>query len=184
MQDAIKVDQKSPGVFEVPNWDPISQKKVRDALLILASTMSDFKRAFGTREQVDPVRHLVASAAAWGGNPDRDATYLNVTPAHNDGSTVYKLGVKDVPVDAFWSVSVYNADGYFEKNPYNAYTINNLTAKKNDDGSINIQFGGCDGNIPNCLPIMKGWNYTVRLYRPRAEILNGEWKFPEPRPAS
>ena len=41
-----------------------------------------------------------------------------------------------------------------------------------------IQFGGCDGKIPNCLPIMKGWNYTVRLYRPRAEILNGKWKFP------
>jgi len=26
---------------------------------------------------------------------------------------------------------------------------------------------------------MKGWNYTLRLYRPRAEILNGTWKFPE-----
>jgi hypothetical protein len=30
---------------------------------------------------------------------------------------------------------------------------------------------------PNCLPIMPGWNYTVRLYRPRAEILNGKWTF-------
>ena len=56
--------------------------------------------------------------------------------------------------------------------------------KKNADGSITIQFGGCDGKIPNCLPIMKGWNYTVRLYRPRDEILNGKWKFPEPQPAS
>jgi hypothetical protein len=32
------------------------------------------------------------------------------------------------------------------------------------------------------LPIVKGWNYTVRLYRPRAEILSGKWKFPEPQP--
>jgi hypothetical protein len=31
------------------------------------------------------------------------------------------------------------------------------------DGSVAIQFGGCDGTIPNCLPIMKGWIYTVRL---------------------
>ena len=30
--------------------------------------------------------------------------------------------------------------------------------------------------------IIKGWNYTVRLYRPRAEILEGKWKFPEPKP--
>jgi hypothetical protein len=44
-------------------------------------------------------------------------------------------------------------------------------------------FGGCDGKIPNCLPIMNGWNYTVRLCRARPELLNGQWKFPEPRPA-
>jgi hypothetical protein len=32
------------------------------------------------------------------------------------------------------------------------------------------------------LPIVKGWNYTVRLYRPRKEILDGIWKFPEAQP--
>ncbi len=42
----------------------------------------------------------------WGGNPARDATYLAVTPAKNDGKTVHRLTVKDVPVDAFWSISV------------------------------------------------------------------------------
>jgi hypothetical protein len=182
LQDAIKVSQKGTGKFEIPNWDAASQKKVRDALLVLGSTMPDFKKAFGTKDQVDPVRHLVATAAAWGGNPDKDATYLNITPAKNDGNTVYKLNVKDVPVDAFWSVSVYNANGYYEKNSYDAYTLNNITAKKSGDGSIAIQFGGCDGKVSNCLPITKGWNYTVRLYRPRAEILNGKWKFPEPQP--
>lgn len=183
LQDAIKVSQKATGKFEPPNWDTASQKKVRDALLVLGSTLPDFKKAFGTKDQVDPVRHLIATAAAWGGNPDKDATYLNVTPSKNDGATVYRLNVKDVPVNGFWSVSVYNAEGYFQKNDYNAYALNNLTAKKSGDGAIAIQFGGCDGKIANCLPIVKGWNYTVRLYRPRAEILNGKWKFPEPQPA-
>ncbi|MEJ8856260.1 DUF1254 domain-containing protein [Variovorax robiniae] len=184
LQDAIKVSQKAPGTLELPNWDPVSQKKVRDALLVLATTIPDFKGAFGTKEQVDPVRRLVGAAAAWGGNPDKDATYLNFTPAKNDGSTVYKLSVKDVPVDGFWSVSVYNAAGYYEKNATNAYSLNNLTAKKSADGSIAIQFGGCDAQVANCLPIVKGWNYTVRLYRPRQEILSGAWKFPEPQPQS
>lgn len=184
LQDAIKVKQKSIGKFEAPNWDQASQKKVRDALLVLASTIPNFSKAFGTRAQVDPIRHLIGTAAGWGGNPDKDATYLNITPRKNDGTTVYKLNVKDVPVEAFWSVSLYNAEGYFEKNPYDAYSINNITGKKNADGSMTIQFGGCDGKIPNCLPITKGWNYTVRLYRPRAEILNGKWKFPEPQPVS
>jgi hypothetical protein len=137
---------------------------------------------FGPRGKVDPVRRLVGSASAWGGNPEKDALYLNVTPAKNDGTTVYRLNVKDVPVDGFWSISVYNAKGYFEPNAQNAYTLNNITAKKSADGSIAIQFGGCDGKIANCLPITPGWNYLVRLYRPRAEVLDGTWKFPEAQP--
>ncbi|MCP4620141.1 MAG: DUF1254 domain-containing protein [Bradyrhizobium sp.] len=182
LQDAIKVRQNSPGKFEVPNWDQASQKKVRDALLVLASTTPGFKDAFGPKGQVDPIKHLIGTAAGWGGNPDKDATYLSFTPAKNDGTTVYKLTVPaKVPVDAFWSISLYNAEGYFQKNDLNAYSVNNITANKLADGSVAVQFGGCDGKIPNCLPIMKGWNYTVRLYRPRPEILSGKWKFPEPQ---
>lgn len=101
--------------------DPVSQKAVRRALLALASTLPDTKRAFGTQQHTDPVRHLVCSASAWGGNPEKDALYLNVTPARNDGTTAYRLNVGEVPVDGFWSVTVYNADGYFTANPQNAY---------------------------------------------------------------
>ncbi len=184
LQDAIKVEQKSRGKFEVPKWDPVSQKRVREALLVLATTVSDMKRAFGTKDQVDPVRRLIGAASGWGANPEKDATYLNFTPAKNDGKTIYKLNVKDVPVDGFWSVSLYNAQGYFQKNQYDAYTLNNITAKKGSDGSVAIQFGGCDGKIPNCLPTMPGWNYMVRLYRPRAEVVNGKWTFPQAQPAN
>jgi hypothetical protein len=185
VQDAVAISQKAPGKFEIPNWDPVSQKKVRDALLMLASTAGGFKNAFGAKGQVDPVKHLIGTAAGWGGNPDKDATYLSFSPEKNDGNTVYKLTIPgNVPVDGFWSISLYNAEGYFEKNPYNSYSLNNLTATKSADGSTAVQFGGCDGKIPNCLPIMKGWNYTVRLYRPRPDVLNGKWKFPEPKPVS
>jgi hypothetical protein len=120
----------------------------------------------------------------WGGNPEKDALYLPITPARNDGSTIHTLMVRDIPVDGFWSLTVYNGEGYLQPNQYNAYSVNNITAKRSADGTINIQFGGCDGNIPNCLPITKGWNYTVRMFRPRPEILDGTWKFPEARPVS
>ncbi|WP_366029543.1 DUF1214 domain-containing protein [Hyphomicrobium sp.] len=92
--------------------------------------------------------------------------------------------MKDVPVDGFWSVSVYNDKGFFEKNDINAYSLNNLTEKPNKDSSVTIQFGGCTKETANCLPIMAGWNYTVRLYRPRSEILDGSWKFPEAQPSN
>jgi hypothetical protein len=181
LQDAVTVRQPGgPGKLELPQWDQVSQKKVRDALLELGSTTTGFKGAFGKKEDVDPIYHLIGTAAGWGGNPEKDATYLGVVPKKNDGVTRYKLVVRDVPVDAFWSVTVYNAEGYFEKNDLNSYSINNLTAKKDADGSVVIYFGGCDGKLSNCLPIMPGWNYTVRLYRPRPEILDGSWKFPEP----
>lgn len=183
LQDAVRVQQRSAGKFETPNWDPVSQKKMREALLTMNATLPDLKRAFGSRFQVDPVRHLIGTAAAWGGNPDKDAVYLNVTPDRNDGASVYKLTVpKSVPVNAFWSVIVYDAEGHLQKNQYNSYSVSSITAKKNADGSIPIQFGGCDGKIPNCVPTMKGWNYMVRLYRPRDEILNGKWRFPEAKP--
>jgi hypothetical protein len=184
LQDAIKVSQNTPGKFEVPNWDRASQKKVRDALLVLGSTLPDTKGGFGARGRVDPIRHLILAASAWGGNPEKDALYLNVTPAENDGTVIYKLSVKDVPVDGFWSISVYNAEGYFQKNPLDAYTLNSITAKKSDDGAVVVQFGGYDGKISNCLPTMLGWNYMVRLYRPRQEILDGKWTFPPAQPVS
>jgi hypothetical protein len=38
---------------------------------------------------------------------------------------------------------------------------------------VAVQFGGCDGETRNCLPIMPGWNYVVPLYHPRKEVLDG-----------
>lgn len=179
LQDRVKVSQRSQGTFEIPNWDPASQKKVRDAAIVLADTLPDKNRMFGRKDQVDPVRFLLGAASAWGGNPEKDAVYLNIVPEKNDGNTVYKLDVGKVPVDGFWSVSVYNAEGYYVANPLNAYTLNSITAKKAGDGKVTVQFGGCDAKVVNCIPTMQGWNYMVRLYRPRPEILSGQWHFPQ-----
>jgi hypothetical protein len=155
---------------------------VRDALAVLGSTLENFRGAYGLRDEVDPIKHLIGTAIGWGGNPDKDAIYEGVTPTHNDGKTAYQLTVRNVPVDAFWSISVYNEKGYFEPNPRNAYSINNLTAAKNADGSVTIHFGACDDETTNCLPITPGWNYTVRMYCPRKDIRDGSWKFPHAEP--
>jgi hypothetical protein len=184
LQDAITVSQPGgPGTFTVPDWDPVSQKKVRDALIALSDTLPDLRYAAGpNKAAVDPVRRIAAAASGWGLNPDRDAVYLNVFPARNDGKTPYRLTVGDVPVDAFWSVTVYTAEGYFNVNPLGAYSINSVTGTKGADGAMTIQFGGCSRETPNCLPVSKGWNYMVRLYRPRPEILDGTWSFPAAAP--
>ncbi|OCP39123.1 DUF1254 domain-containing protein [Ensifer sp. LC163] len=179
LQDQIKVEQQAAGEFQAPNWDPVSQAKVRDALKVSGSTLSGSDRMFGSREEVDPIRHLIGAAIGWGGNPSSAAIYVTAKPKDESGNRIEKITVKDVPVDGFWSISVYNGKGFFEKNDLDAYSINNVTAKPNDDGSITVQFGGCEKNTVNCIPIMKDWNYTVRLYRPRADLSEGKWTFPE-----
>ena len=88
LQDKLKASQKSAGKFEVPNWDQASQKKVRDAVLVLASTLTDYKNAFGARGKVDPIKHLIGTASGWGGNPDKDAAYAQIVAPKNDGTTI------------------------------------------------------------------------------------------------
>jgi hypothetical protein len=183
LQDTIELSQQRPGTFEVPHWDETSLETVQSALAQLGTTVSDTRRMFGANQrEVDPVKHLIGSAMLWGGYPEKDALYLPITPDRNDGKTPYTLTVGDVPVDGFWSLTVYNSKGYLQPNRDDAYSVNGRLAKRAADGSVTIQFGGCDGKAQNCLPITAGWNYTVRLFRPRTEILNGTWKFPLAQP--
>ena len=180
-QDAIKVSQPNPGKFEIPDWDQAQRADLSGKLASLMAYAGDSRGMFGPKEKVDPVRHLIGTAAGWGGNPLEDAKYVMGQVPNNDGNTPYVLNVKDVPVDGFWSVIVYNAKGFYEA-PENAISVNNVTGKRNKDGSMTIHFGG-DPKAPNYLRIMPGWNYIVRLYRPRPELLDGTWKFPELQPA-
>ena len=73
LQDTVMVEQKSSGKFEIPNFDPVSQKKVRDDLTMLGTTIADMKSMFGKRSEVDPVRHLIGSAILWGGVPTENS---------------------------------------------------------------------------------------------------------------
>ena len=182
LQDRLSISAGSAVPFVLPDYDPVSLDATRQALLTLAAGITKFDRAFGSRDRVDPVRHLLGSAAGWGGLPEEEAIYVNANPGLPVGT--YELTVRDVPVDAFWSISLYNATGYFEANDRDAYSVNSITAVPNGDGSVTVRFGGCGDDRPNCLPIMDGWNYTVRLYRPRRELLDESWTFPSLTPSA
>jgi len=177
IQDAITLTAASSVEFAYPDYDVASLDETREALLVLARNLTAFDRTFGSKDEVDPVRHLIGTAAGWGGLPDAEATYVAATPGLPVGE--YELVVPgDVPVDGFWSISVYNAEGFFEPNERDAYSVNNITAAPNADGSVTVRFGGDGDPARNSLPITEGWNYLVRLYRPRPEILKGDWTFP------
>jgi len=182
LQDRVQVRQADAGTFEVPDWDEASLRTVRDALNVLAATKSDASEMFGDKTKLNPIDHLLGTAYGWGGNPKEAAVYQNGVPALNDGKTPYALTVRDAPVDGFWSITVYNAKGFMEPNALNAYSVNDVTAKPNPDGSVTVHFGGDPASM-NYLPITEGWNYVVRMYQPRKEVVDGSWKFPEAQPA-
>ncbi|MCC2031671.1 DUF1214 domain-containing protein [Microbacterium allomyrinae] len=177
LQNQITLTSRSAEPFAYPDYDTASFNETRDALLSLARSLTGFDHMFGTKDDVQPVRHLIGTAAGWGGLPTSEASYIGVDPRLPVGH--YELTVGDVPVDGFWSISVYNAKGFFEPNDRDAYTVNNITAVKNADGSTTVRFGDYPVGTPNAIPITEGWNYLVRLYRPRPEIADGSWVFPE-----
>lgn len=175
LQDQFKINAASARPYSHPNYDQASYMETYKALLELSRGLPDARRMFGKKEEVGEVRHLIGATFGWGGLPDAEAYYLNIEPNLPVGA--YQLTVKDVPVDAFWSITLYNKEGYLEENKYNAYNVNNISGTPNKDGSFTVHFGG-DPDSDNYLPIMEGWNYIVRMYQPRKEVLDGSWTFP------
>lgn len=185
-QNGLKVIQKSKGTFEVPNWDRQSLAEIREALKILGKYLPIRDRAFGgSIKDVDPIAHLVGSADTWGGWKPENAVYRSYVPTKNDGKTPYTLTLKNVPAagNAFWSISVYNSEGYFQKNAQDKYVINSRKAKADKDGSVTIHFGG-DSSQENFLPIMPDWNYMLRIYLPQKPYFDGTWNASEAQPVS
>jgi len=178
LQDKFRIEAASANPYTPVNYDQKSYNELRDLLLGVAKFLPDSTGAFGSKETAKQVPHLLGAAFGWGGLPSEDAFYLSITPDLPVGR--YHIDVpKDVPVKAFWSVSVYNKDGFFEKNDKGVYNINSQSGKANPDGSMTVNLGGCDdASRVNCIPLTEGWNYTVRLYRPEASVVDGTWTFP------
>ncbi|GAA5191502.1 DUF1214 domain-containing protein [Ferrimonas gelatinilytica] len=178
IQDAMIIEASSSQPFIVPDYDEESFKALIETILRLGPFVANSFHMFGPKEEVSGVKHFIGTAAGWGGLPETEAFYLNVDP--DLPPTTYKIEVPaEVPVDAFWSLSLYNAQGFFQPNQRDAYNINSVTGIRNDDGTMTIHLGGCEDDRVNCLPIEEGWNYTVRMYRPNEAVLDGSWTFPE-----
>jgi hypothetical protein len=181
IQDQMKVEAASADPFVLPDYDEDAYETLIERLSALLPFTDGIQGTFGTRESVVPVRHLIGTAVGWGGLPETEAMYPANVPNLPVGE--YKIEVPaEVPVGAFWSISLYNAEGFFEPNDIDGYVINSIMGERNRDGSMTVHLGGCDDGRENCLPIMEGWNYVIRLYQPGPEILDGSWTFPDVEP--
>jgi hypothetical protein len=144
----------------------------------LSAGLLDAERTFDSKENVDPVRHLIATACGWCGLPETEAYHSIESEPRQAGR--FTFTIKDLPVDGFWSLTIYNRDGFLEANPYDSYSINNLTAVPDDDGSVTLALAPENEGLPSYLLVPDGWNHALRLHRTRPAVLNGTWTSPSP----
>src|SRR5262245_64026648 len=129
--------------------------------------------------------------AGLGANQVDDAIYpLNVSDADSQPVTAENNYVlhfnKDElpPVNAFWSLTMYDAEGFQVANPLNRFAIGDRDALKyNADGSLDLYIQNASpgaGKESNWLPAPKSGplGLTLRLYAPKPEALNGGWNPP------
>ncbi len=174
LQKQLKIEQTGRGSF-VPsnNWD------IEEVLAMRAryqQTARDegitSKEMFGKKGEVPLTEHNAGTAMGWGGLTPERAVYPTIYP---DSTASQTLTLTDVPAGAFWSITVYDSDGYPQGESYN---INSAFAVANADSSYTIHFGG-DSNAINYMDIFEGWNMTLRIYEPTEAYFNGEWEMPE-----
>lgn len=180
LQDALQVSAASTRPFDHPDYDSESSERTARHLRGLAGGLQDAVTMFGARRDVDPVHHLLGTAMGWGGLPEHEAFY--VSDFERRATADHTMTLSDIPADAFWSVTVYNRDGFLEANAQRRYSLNSVTAHTATDGSVTVRFSPDVHDDPNWLPITDGWNYTLRLYQPRPIVLDGSWTPPTPRP--
>jgi hypothetical protein len=137
------------------------------------------------------LKRAIVAMIGLSANQPEDAVYpINIGEADGQplrGESKYVLHFnKDElpPVDAFWSVTMYDAEGFQVANPINRFAIGDRDALKyNADGSLDLYFqhdspgGALEANwLPS--PASGILGVTMRLYAPKQPVLDGRWNPP------
>jgi hypothetical protein len=140
---------------------------------------------YGTAYEVRAFVALIGLGAL----PVQEAAYPNASKDREgkplDGQYRYRIHFdagKTPPVDAFWSLTMYDEKGFLVDNPIRRYTIGDRDGLTfNADGSLDIiiQRDRPAQGEQNWLPANKGpFAVSMRLYMPKPDFLNGQWKLP------
>lgn len=182
LQDQFTIKASSADPLPPFQWDRASLDQVRAELESGATRFPNWEGAMGRRGEVDPEKHLYATAAVWGLFPEQHATYFNYNPGHSS-SGCYTADYKVPKNKAFWSITMYGKTGFIESENS---VLNGNNTKLNPDGTSFTAFFGpkeACGDVPNRLDTTEGWNFVMRVYRPDPSVLGGGYTLPQTVPA-
>lgn len=188
---------EGPAIQQVPKLDRLSaydDAVTSEARKRIDETFqnTDFSQLVaGPGDVPDKVSYLQLAAGTkggWGGPVTSHSAYETVffdaqgkEMRGSNGS--YTITTSEPPVDAFWSITVYDTDrgGFLHPNKDNRYHINNTSAVKSEDGNYRFVFKQqCEQSDINCLAVPAGrFDYAVRYYLPKQTIRDGDWRMPK-----
>ena len=167
--NSATIESKGGKTFET-KFDAEEVIKMRKEI-ISSAAYTDSKGAFGDVGYIkDFKKFTFASAYGWGGLPDKHAVYWPISPKL--GSECATMTIDAPPVDHYWSLTVYDFEGWLA-HPYPLRTSYNTTP--NEDGTITFHFG-CGKDALNNIEISDNWTFILRLYGPQEPALNGTYK--------
>ena len=187
---------KEEYMAEVAMWDKDSLATVRDLIKELQKhSNATSGEMFGpNRDEMNYLYYLFGTATGWGGQPPEDAVYIYGPPSDIDtsGDVAYQITIptNDLPLKrnpttgefiGFWSITVYDKDGFMEPNALEVNSINSATAKYDGD-QVTITLAPeatCVASPKNCIPITPSWNYIVRMYVPERSLIDGSYEAPK-----
>ncbi len=168
MQGA-SIESKGGGTFH-SDWDPAEVIAMRREI-IFGATYTDSLGAFGDVDDIEDFEKFTfAAAAGWGGLPEADAAYWPIEPKLGDQCAT--MTIEPPPVDRYWSLTVYDVEGWLA-HPAPVRSTGNTTP--NEDGTLTFHFG-CGDDALNNIDITENWTFILRLYGPQEPILNGTYK--------
>jgi hypothetical protein len=177
LQDQLRIEAGSADPMPPSKWDQDSLKALTAQYNQEAKQYKGFGGMMGPRGTVNEATRHIAAAGGWGLNPEKDATYLNYV-GPSDLSKCYSATYKVPENNAFWSITVYGADGYMKSDNN---IVNSSNAKMNPDGTFTAYFGTKEqcGDVPNRVDVTPGWNFMMRVYRPGPSVLSGGYVLPD-----
>ncbi|GJM64556.1 DUF1254 domain-containing protein [Persicobacter diffluens] len=174
-QDNVQILANSNKAYQAKGFDNHSLDETRARLKARMAEATQAEFYFGTKDEVDSLQFLIASAVGIFGLPVEHAAYLNtIQPTKEIQSgkcAAITIPVPPIQFDkgGFFSVTTYNKEGWIATDNF---ALNNRRAEPNEDGSYTFHF-----NCPeekNNIDVVEDWTILIRLYRPESKeaILN------------